>query len=873
MDYSASGSIPFMRLSGARMADNGWPILPIAASQKFPGEYYSGTWVPMSNWQQYAHIRAPEVLINIWANWPGSGVGIACGGKFGVVAIDIDVLDAEISGNIRRMIEADLGETPLIRVGKEPKCMLVYRLTEPMDKIALHPLEVLGTGQQFVAYGTHPATGKPYRWIRENPTDTTLDSIPVVTPADVDRAVRKAHAFLPEELKAKTLSPVRETGITRSHTAQNAPLATPEAIREALRHIPNPDLSWDDWKRVLMATWAASGGAAFLDFAEWSYSSKKHDHKATVAEWNSCGRSPPTKLGFGTLYHLAKQHGWKPPHDLAFNEDKDVSNMDLSGFDAMPITPAAEEVQLPAVPSFPSIPRPVGSYRTVRDALQAAAADERAKILSRAGLSETTFTDTNGDVVNTLTPTTSDVTDVNAYVENALQTVIEGVDDANLFAFEEPKELQLTREEIENGTIPRAFAEKFPQEWLYTSSMIGRIAKWVDDRCPISHRIFSLMASFTFFATIVGRQYRTTTGLRPNLACIMIAGTGSGKEGPRNAIVKLMHEIDAMNLSGPRGGFSSGSGVIEGLMNQPCMWLAVDEFGKKIAAYGAGRIDQNQREMIAMFLEAIANDFVGGKGYANSLENPVKNVRFPNLNIFASSQMEEITASLSSAATADGLIQRFLFCPTFADYVPMKRGFNPPPVPEDIAGSLKWLIADLQTLGGDFAENGNATTEPQMRVVQMTQQAWMLFHSLDERKVKMAQEGRVMWVRSAAMAVKIAMLEAIAIDPINPLIDAPLLDSARRLVDWFTVYAEQFVRRKIADTSHERALNNVYAIVERAGLAGLSRNDLVRQTQKFKPEDRDAYLAQLLEAGRIKATQSDREGRGPKATIYTAIAA
>jgi hypothetical protein len=33
------------------------------------------------------------------------------------------------------------------------------------------------------------------------------------------------------------------------------------------------------------------------------------------------------------------------------------------------------------------------------------------------------------------------------------------------------------------------------------------MAAWVESACPISHRVFALMASFTAFASLVGRQY------------------------------------------------------------------------------------------------------------------------------------------------------------------------------------------------------------------------------------------------------------------------------------------------------------------------------------------------------------------------------
>lgn len=329
-----------MRLHGARMADNGYAIVPIAAAKKFPGEFQNGRWWPLKGWEMMAVTGTPEPLIDIWANYPGCGVGIACGGKTGVIGVDVDILDPVVANAVRNLIEARLGVTPLVRVGKAPKVLLVYRTTEPMEKLSYQPIEVLASGQQFVAYGVHPDTGLPYHWPDENPTDTPLDALPLVSPAQVEAAVQEAYTLVPEELRPKRLLSSDNGQDTGHHVpSSDSAKATPEAIREALLHIPNPDLPWDDWKRVLMATFAASHGdeAAYFDFLEWSRKSTKHNDTATRKEWTSCRASPPRSLGFGTLYYMARQHGWMPSAGLVFNVDKLVDDVDISGFENMPM--------------------------------------------------------------------------------------------------------------------------------------------------------------------------------------------------------------------------------------------------------------------------------------------------------------------------------------------------------------------------------------------------------------------------------------------------------------------------------------------------------------------------------------------------------
>ena len=65
-----------------------------------------------------------------------------------------------------------LGDTPFARVGRAPKMMLIYRAGEPTATRRFKAaqgdddgIEILGNGAQFVAYGSHQDTGRPYQWV------------------------------------------------------------------------------------------------------------------------------------------------------------------------------------------------------------------------------------------------------------------------------------------------------------------------------------------------------------------------------------------------------------------------------------------------------------------------------------------------------------------------------------------------------------------------------------------------------------------------------------------------------------------------------------------------------------------------------------
>jgi hypothetical protein len=87
------------------------------------------------------------------------------------------------------------------------------------------------------------------------------------------------------------------------------PQADPKLVAAALEVIPNDDLGWDEWNRIGMAAWRATGGAddGFAAFDAWSQKSTKYDADATADRWEHYFRSPPDRIGAGTLFFMAEQ--------------------------------------------------------------------------------------------------------------------------------------------------------------------------------------------------------------------------------------------------------------------------------------------------------------------------------------------------------------------------------------------------------------------------------------------------------------------------------------------------------------------------------------------------------------------------------------
>ncbi|WP_054006380.1 bifunctional DNA primase/polymerase [Cypionkella psychrotolerans] len=159
-------SVPTFAEIAMRLVDNGYEPVPILPHAKK---------VAARNWTT---VTIDEAQVEDWIKRFGHcGIGLRTGK---LVAVDIDLLDPDLAHDAAEITRLHLGDT-LLRVGRWPKRLLLYRTRSPEPKRAVGKVEILGLGQQFVAFGIHPDTGQPYDWpLGESPLDVPLDALPLV---------------------------------------------------------------------------------------------------------------------------------------------------------------------------------------------------------------------------------------------------------------------------------------------------------------------------------------------------------------------------------------------------------------------------------------------------------------------------------------------------------------------------------------------------------------------------------------------------------------------------------------------------------------------------------------------------------------------
>ncbi len=233
--------------------------------------------------------------------------GIRCNG---LRAVDIDVENPTIAARIKATAIELFGACPMRWRGNSARVLLLYRaaIGEPVkrtiaSRTGLGKVEVLGHGQQFVAYGVHPS-GASLQWEPEGPRAWAVDALPAVTEEGITEFFKVIAPMLGADAP-DTFATDNGKGTSRHGQVGNL-----LRVLADLHDIPNDGAAdWEAWNRVGMALWAATGGSAGGREAwhAWSGLHPSCDHARTEERWDHYPQSPPTEIGAGTIHHLAAE--------------------------------------------------------------------------------------------------------------------------------------------------------------------------------------------------------------------------------------------------------------------------------------------------------------------------------------------------------------------------------------------------------------------------------------------------------------------------------------------------------------------------------------------------------------------------------------
>ncbi len=252
---------------GKTLLANHYMLIPIKQGMKRP---------VMDEWQNF------RINVTDLPKYANHGIGVLTGqGPFPICAIDIDVLDVDLAEKYANWCRDNLGVC-CERIGRAPKILLVYRAEDPnwgksasawfalaeeankpFKEISKHRVEVLGRGQQFVAFHTHPDTNQPYEWVDffGGITEFSADALTVLTQEQIAEAINVfeqmalEHGFVRVKNSKSRIGTKTSSELVDEDDYLNTITATIglqlDDAKKYLNYIDNED--YDTWLRVGMS--------------------------------------------------------------------------------------------------------------------------------------------------------------------------------------------------------------------------------------------------------------------------------------------------------------------------------------------------------------------------------------------------------------------------------------------------------------------------------------------------------------------------------------------------------------------------------------------------------------------------------------------
>jgi len=302
---------------GAQLVALGYPIIPLPPAAKGPRK---------PGWQNIA--ATPELLAGWLANGSANdGVGILAAHT---PAIDVDILDAPIAEEVRRLMERHFGPGLHTRIGMAPKFLVPFRCDDTFKKLSSnhyydpltdvsHHLEILAEGQQWVAFNEHPDTHQPYAWPRGSLTDTPHADLPLLTHAtatafiaDFERIAARLVAQGQWELKTRAEAPAAKPDLDPLLSWK--PTLDFATLKAALTKIPNAgqnELDYDDWRNVIFAIHRETGGQDHGLRLAHAWSARSSKYSADFIDnhvWPYIRSDRPDAVTGLTILKMAKQY-------------------------------------------------------------------------------------------------------------------------------------------------------------------------------------------------------------------------------------------------------------------------------------------------------------------------------------------------------------------------------------------------------------------------------------------------------------------------------------------------------------------------------------------------------------------------------------
>ena len=424
-----------------------------------------------------------------------------------------------------------------------------------------------------------------------------------------------------------------------------------------------------------------------------------------------------------------------------------------------------------------------------------------------------------------------------------------------------------------------------PATIQHPPGMLGVITQWVNATSRKPQPAFAVQTAIAFCATVLGRRFVTEHRNWPSLYLLNIAQSASGKEYAKKAVEDLLDACGLERLIGPSS-YTSSSGVLSALHDQPCHVTVVDEFGKEIemaSVKNNERAKGTQRALMEVW--GRCDGTMRPQGYSTigmSVQDIARmkerTIRNPALTLLAMTTPESFFGSIGSAAARDGFLNRFIIVES--DIGPQVSQFAPSvSVPEAV---IEWAHTMHRASDGLVAPSSCSSLIPTPVEIRFSSRATSLFKAYEAECVAQAvtlrESGLMEMVgRNCEIAMRLALIVACGSPRGLPSeISAADMEWAITYVRFHSDRAIDSLMNCVSDSEFEAAKMQVLNLIRQAGARGLTEREIDKSSRKFRavPQRQQVELLNSLQfvghAMRVEIPPTSGRGQSRKAWVALA---
>lgn len=417
---------------------------------------------------------------------------------------------------------------------------------------------------------------------------------------------------------------------------------------------------------------------------------------------------------------------------------------------------------------------------------------------------------------------------------------------------------------------------------LSVPGILQDVVDWYNTTAAKPQPQFAVQAALAVGATVMGRRWRTDQQNYSGLYLVCVGKSASGKEHVKTAVEKVLEDAGLEHLIGPSN-YTSGSGLLSALLDQPTHISIMDELGRQLETSTA-KTNSHKLEAQTMMMEAFGRmaGTLRPAGYSTmsltkaqkqAVQMERRSVKRPCLSVLAMTTPETLYRTLSSRYVSDGFLGRFLIVEsdTGRQTSRMVTMISPS------SRALDWCrqAAQATAAQGNLSDQDTADIPPEPVLVPFDQRCRKMLEQYDLELIRRMDDVEAdgleaMFGRTKEIAQRVSLIVAHSMG--SPQILPDHLDWAIR---YTRKYAEQMVERlssSLSDSPFEQACKEVAGLIRASGLRGATEYEISRKSREFrglKPRERAEIMETMKSDYGAELQAQETRGRPRTAWVIT----